>query len=112
MRKVVRKEVRQRGFLGWVFLLIFIGFNLLMLAWLCSYWQVLSTGVESGTDAQRVGAAIGGAIGTGVILFVWLVGAVITGLFAILTRGRRSYIEVPAFQEPSFSPLTRACPQC
>ena len=112
MGKVVRKEVRQRGFFGWVFLLIFFAFNLLMLSWLWTYWGLLGAGLQSTSDAGRVGTFIGGAVGTGMILFVWVAGAVITGLFAILTRGRRTYVEMPVFEEPSLSSLTRACPYC
>jgi hypothetical protein len=63
-----------RGFFGWVFLIVFLAFNLFMLAWMVRYWQL-----------------IGAALPTGAILFVWVCGAVITGLLAILTRGRRIY---------------------
>ena len=48
-----------------VFPLIFLAFNALMIAWLISYWN-----------------AVGGHVG-----------AVITGLFALLTRGKKIYIE-------------------
>jgi hypothetical protein len=93
MGDIVQMEVRQRGFFGWLFLLIFFGFNLLMFFWLWEYWELLRTGDQPTSDAGRAGAAIGTALGTGAILFVWLVGAVVTGLFAILTRGKRVYIQ-------------------
>jgi hypothetical protein len=96
MGEIVQMEVRQRGFFGWLFLLIFFGFNLLMFFWLWKYWELLSTGDQPTSDAGRAGAVIGTALGTGAILFVWLVGAVVTGLFAILTRGKRVYIQTPS----------------
>jgi hypothetical protein len=93
MVRVIRREVRQRGFFGWVFLIIFLAFNALMLWWLVAYWSQIGPLVTAGTEAEKAGGAIGATIGTGLILAIWAVGAVITGLLAILTRGRRSYIE-------------------
>jgi hypothetical protein len=93
---IVQIGVRRRGFFGWLFLLIFFGFNLLMFLWLWNYWELLSIGNQPTSNAGRSGAAIGAALGTGAILFVWLVGAVVTGLFAILTRGKRVYIQTPS----------------
>jgi len=93
MAKIVRREIRKRGFFGWIFLLLFLGFNALMVLWLVSYWSAISGGPSSGGDAARAGHAIGATIGTGMIFFFWTAGAVITGLFALLTRGRKTYIE-------------------
>ena len=81
-----------RGFFGWVFLLIFLGFNALMLAWLIAYWNLLSEGVSSADTARAAGTAIGGTIGTGMLLVVWVLGSVITGILALLTRGRKTII--------------------
>src|SRR5262249_11394036 len=83
MAKIVRRETRKRGFFGWIFLLLFLGFNALMVRWLVSYWSAISDGPSS------AGHAIGATIGTGMIFFFWTAGAVITGLFALLTRGRK-----------------------
>ena len=93
MAKIIRREIRKRGFFGWVFLLIFLIFNALMAAWLIRYWGLTSDHLTSGSEAGRTGAAIGAAMGTGVIFFFWATGAVITGLLALLTRGRKTYIE-------------------
>ena len=93
MARIIRKEVRKRGFFGWVFLLIFLGFNALMLAWLVSYWNLVGGHLTSGTDAGRAGTAIGATMATGVIFFFWAAGALITGLLALLTRGRKTYVE-------------------
>ena len=42
--------------------------------------------------AGQAGAAIGTGLGIGTILFVWMFGAVITGLFALLTRGSKTIV--------------------
>ena len=80
MVKIIRKETRRRGFFGWVFLLIFLAFNAFMTAWMVAVWNVGGTGLSSG-------------IATAVLLFVWAAGAIVTGLLALLTRGRRTIIE-------------------
>jgi hypothetical protein len=56
-------------------------------------WPAIGGHLSSGNDAYRTGAAIGATIGTGMIFFFWAAGALITGLFALLTRGRKTYIE-------------------
>lgn len=92
MSMVVRREIRKRGFFGWVFLLIFLGFNALMAIWLISYWSLLGD-IDAASDAEKAGAVIGGTIGTGFLLVFWALGSVITGLLALLTRGRKSIVE-------------------
>lgn len=84
---------RKRGFFGWIFLLIFLGFNAFMALWLLSYWSNIGGALSSGSAAGRTGAAIGVTIASGVIFFFWAAGAVITGLLALLTRGQTTYIE-------------------
>jgi hypothetical protein len=49
-------------------------------------------GMETHGSAEQAGQAIGGTIGSGVILFFWVAGAVILGLIAMLTRGRKTII--------------------
>lgn len=92
MAKVVRREIRKRGFFGWVFLLVFLAFNLFMAAWLFSYWSLLSDQTAV-TQAQQAGKAIGGALGTGTLVVLWLFGSIITGLLALLTRGGKTIVE-------------------
>jgi hypothetical protein len=93
MARIIRREIRKRGFFGWVFLLIFLGFNALMVAWLVTYWNLIGDHLTSGSEAGRAGAAIGATVATGMIFFFWAAGAVITGLLALLTRGQKTYIE-------------------
>jgi hypothetical protein len=91
MSRTVQREIRKRGFFGWMFLVLFLTFNALMCAWLVSYWAMLG-GIETHGSAEQAGQAIGGTIGSGVILFFWVAGAVILGLIAMLTRGRKTII--------------------
>lgn len=92
MARIVRKETRKRGFFGWVFLLLFLGFNALMAVWVISYWVQLSD-LKTLSEAERTGRAIGGTIGTSVLLGIWVAGDIITGLLALLTRGSKVIVE-------------------
>ncbi len=91
MVRTIQREVRKRGFFGWVFFLLFWAFNILMAAWLITYWPFLNKDNVLG-EAEHAGKVIGGTIGTGLIAFFWVAGAVILGLFALLTRGRKVII--------------------
>jgi hypothetical protein len=95
MAKIVRTERYRRGLFGWLFRIAFWAFNLIMLAWVASYWGILSgVHVDSAhPHATQVGMAIGGTIGTGVIMVFWMMGAVILGLLVLFTRGRKTIIE-------------------
>jgi hypothetical protein len=78
MVRVVGREIRKRGFFGWVFLLIFFGFNGAMAVWLFWYWRLISSEAEG----ARAGGAFFGIIGSGILLFLWAAGALITGVVA------------------------------
>jgi hypothetical protein len=92
MAIVTKVEKRQRSFVGQLFYLLFIGFNLLMLAWLVSGFINIS-GIPVDTDAQRAGRAIGAAIGFGLILTIWIIGAVLLGILTMVTRGTTVIVE-------------------
>lgn len=79
----------KRGFFGILAKWAFILWNILMIAWLVSYFGGLGDLMNRGNEYERAGAAIGATIGTGFVMTVWMVGAVITGLFALLTRPSR-----------------------
>lgn len=81
---------RRRGVLGWFFLILFWGFNLLMLASVVAgvgnnaqEYQALTA------EAERSAYAAGTAIGIGFLVMLWAAGAVILGLFVMMTRGIR-----------------------
>jgi ABC-type phosphate transport system permease subunit len=93
MSVTVQREVRKRGFFGKVFKLLFILFNLAMALWLVSYWVTAGRLLtDAASDAEKAGGAIGATIGTGMLLFFWVAGAVILGLFTLFTRGNRLLI--------------------
>lgn len=93
MATVVRREVRKRGFFGKVFLGIFWIWNALMAFGLVSGLVNVGKSGMGTTDAERAGAAIGTALGVGMILWVWVLGAVIFGLLAFFSRGQKTIIE-------------------
>lgn len=90
----VRIEKRQRGVFGWLFFTLFWGFNAVMAYGL---FGGLSGNIEQGaklsSDAARAGHAIGTAMGVGMILFIWVLGAVLLGVMVILTRGKKIITE-------------------
>ncbi|MEP1201645.1 hypothetical protein [Tateyamaria sp.] len=84
----------KRGFFGWVFLALFIGFQALMI------WTIfLNIGAgaevisECGTDDYSEACAAGAAIGSSIVAvggwFVWCLGSIVLGLLALLTRGSK-----------------------
>jgi hypothetical protein len=77
----------KRGFFGKLFKWGFIGFNILMVIWLFSYWgSVGELANTAGSEAEKAGAAIGGTIGTGMLFGIWVFGDIILGLFVMFTR--------------------------
>lgn len=81
---VLRKA--KRGFFGKLVMFAFWGFNILMVAWI---WGGTQSAVESSqglTGAEAAGAAIGTGIGVTLLVMIWVIGAIILGLMALLTR--------------------------
>lgn len=76
----------QRGFWGWLFLLAFVGFNILMVVALGSYFIDVGSLIESGNEYERAGAALGTTIGIGMLLEIWALGDIILGLFVLMTK--------------------------
>ncbi len=90
----VRKEVSDRTIMGKIFKYVFIAFNILMAFALFQGCSAANEGMQqTGSDAEAAGAAIGTALGVGTLLFLWLIGDVILGLFVLFTR-RKKTIEV------------------
>lgn len=76
----------KRGFFGKIVVWGFWLFNALMIAWI---WGGVSGNVDqmaSMEGAEQAGAAIGTAIGGTILIIIWLIGAVILGIMALLTR--------------------------
>lgn len=96
---VVRREVSDRTLMGKIFKYSFIIFNVLMLIAFFKGCAVSSEGISNASlDAEYPGAAtagatIGAGLAMGTLLFMWLVGDVILGLFVLFTR-RKKIIEV------------------
>lgn len=89
-----RVETRKRGVFGTIFLWLFWAFNALM-AFVT--WRAVSTSSEmigmQVTEAEKAASAIGSGAAVAVVIFIWLAGAVILGLFALLTRGKTVIVE-------------------
>lgn len=78
---------RRRGFFGLLFKCGFLLYNGLMLVWLVGYWVKVGPQLDRlGGAASRAGGALGALLGTGVIVGFWAAGALILGLFVLLTR--------------------------
>jgi hypothetical protein len=91
-RKMIEK--RRRGFFGWIFLSLFWLSNAFMAAWLVatlSSWGSLPKAVS---QAEKTGAGLGMAMGLGMIFSIWACVAAVTGLFALMTRGRKEITEI------------------
>lgn len=84
-----RLKKPKRGFMGQVFKWLFIIFNGLMIWWVVSYLGLIGGQYSANADQySQAGTAIGGTIGTGLILTIWVIGDVILGLFVLFTRAR------------------------
>ncbi|WP_280565117.1 hypothetical protein [Chromohalobacter sp. 48-RD10] len=85
------KQLRKlkRGAFGKLCKWSFILFNVLMIVWLFSYWGDLGS-MTSGSEAEKAGAAVGGALGTGMIVTTWAFGDIILGLFVLFTRPKEA----------------------
>lgn len=90
---IVQREIRKRSIFGKFIKWTFILFNLLMVAWLFSYWGTLGDiSDKAGSDAGRAGVAVGGTVASGMIIFIWMAGAVILGIITMFTRGQKILI--------------------
>lgn len=89
MATITRTEVRKRGIIGKLLLIFFWLFNGLMLWWLVAAFQISGDHLNAAaSEAEKAGAAIGTALGTGIIIAMWVAGAIILGLLVMLTPGK------------------------
>jgi hypothetical protein len=91
-RKLI--ERRKRGFFGWIMLIFFWLANGTMALWLFGTLAEWGKMAKPMTEAERAGAGLGMAMGLGVIFSIWACVAIVTGLFAYMTRGRKEIIEM------------------
>lgn len=94
MASVTRVERQKRGVFGWLFLILFWGFNAFM-----AYGAIAGLSANSDrigqmtSEAEQAGAVIGTAIGASFLLMIWVAGAIILGLFVLFTRGKKVIVE-------------------
>lgn len=92
---IVRREVSDRTLVGKFIKYLFIAFNILMLVIVLKGCAAASDGISNAgaeaeyQDAAVAGATIGAGLAMGTLLFVWLVGDVILGLFVLFTRRKK-----------------------
>src|ERR1017187_248752 len=88
------KEVRGRpGFFGIICRVLFWGWQALMVFWFLQYTYAVAPLMNSAaTQAEKTGTAIGVALSWGMIVFFWLAGSVILGLFVLFTRGPKMLV--------------------
>lgn len=76
----------KRTILGKIVKYVFILFNIFMLWWMIAGVGDAAEKTSSLSGAEQAGAAIGTGIGAIMIAVIWLLGAVVLGLFVLLTR--------------------------
>ena len=82
--EVLRKP--KRGIFGKIVIWAFWGFNLLMVLWI---WGGTQSAVETSqglSGSEAAGAAIGTGIGVTILVIIWLIGAILLGIMAMLTK--------------------------
>ena len=88
------QEVKGKlGVFGWIWRVLLLLWQVAMVGWFVQYISIVAPAVEAG-GAQGAGAAIGGTIGVGMILFVWVAGTIVLGLFVILTRRTKAIVPI------------------
>ena len=77
-----------------VFKWLFILFNIAMLCWSLAYCGSLGQTINTASsEAEQAGTALGGTLGVGMLMFLWMVGDVILGIIVLLTRGKTLIVE-------------------
>lgn len=76
----------ERGIMGKIFLWLFYLFNLYMFGALVKAITAVANGSQAISEADKLGAFIGAGLGFSALLSLWVNGAIITGLLALVTR--------------------------
>ena len=88
------REIRGNiGLFGRFCRILFCGWQILMILWFINY-SVQATKIlnAASTEAERAGSNIGFMFAVGTIVFFWLAGSVVFGLFVIFTRGPKMLV--------------------
>ena len=90
----VHVEKHKRGVLGWLFLILFILWNALMVLVLILMIQTTNNFMQTvDAGAESSAAAIGAGSSLIFLIIVWALGSVITGLLAFVTRGSKTTVK-------------------
>jgi len=88
------QEIRGKlGFFGWLWRILLFLWQVAMVAWISSYGSLVNEAVQVG-GAEGAGAAIGGTLGIGLIIAVWVGGTIVIGLFVLLTRRTKAIVQI------------------
>ena len=94
MATIVREEKRKRGIFGTLMWWVFIAYNVVMLiALFAGIKDAAQVSDNAISQAEKAGAAAGMMLGAGMVMTIWLVGALILGLIVALTRGKTVIVE-------------------
>ena len=87
----INAEKRTRRVFGWLFLILFILWNALMMLALILMIQTTNNFMQAvNADAGSSAAAIGAESSFTFLIIVWALGSVVTGLLAFITRGNKT----------------------
>jgi len=81
---VLRKP--KRGIFGKLIVIVFWVFNIIMAVWIFGGGSDAIQTTSTLSGAEQAGAAIGTGLAIGFLITVWLIGAIILGIMALLTR--------------------------
>jgi fatty acid desaturase len=87
-------ERQRRGIFGKIMLTVFWLANGFMALWFWGAVDGWSKMATPASEAGKAGQGIGIAMGLGVILSIWACVEIVTGLFALMTRGHKEIMEV------------------
>jgi predicted RNA-binding Zn-ribbon protein involved in translation (DUF1610 family) len=82
----VQLRKSKRGFMGKLFKWSFIGFSVLMAVWAVSGFNAATSDINTLSGAEQAGAAIGTGLAMALVMTIWVIGAIILGLFVLFTR--------------------------
>lgn len=80
----------KRSFMGKLIKFIFIAFNILMLVWIIVGVSGNASEIDKIQDEnEKAGAEIGTGLGVMALIFIWVAGDIILGMFVYFTRAKR-----------------------